>query len=152
MRSGIGTPATGTPTTTTNYTVTGIDANGCINTATSTITVNPLPPVTANSSTICVGQQIATFTATNASIYPWNPATRLTSGNGTPVTGTPVVTTNYTVTGTDVNGCTNTAISTITVNPLPVVAVNSSTICVGQETATLTATKANTYNGIQPRD
>ena len=140
-----GSPVTGTPTTTTNYTVTGTDANGCTNTATSTITVNPLPPVAVNSSTICVGQETATLTAANAGTYTWNPATTLSSSNGSPVTGTPTTTTNYTVTGTDANGCTNTATSTITVNPLPPVAVNSSTICVGQETATLTAANAITY-------
>jgi len=140
-----GSPVTGTPTTTTNYTVTGTDANGCTNTATSTITVNPLPPVAVNSSTICVGQETATLTAANAITYTWNPAITLSSSNGSPVTGTPTTTTNYTVTGTDANGCVNTATSTIIVNPLPNITVNTATICVGQQIALLTASGASTY-------
>ncbi len=127
-------------TSTTSYTVTGTDVNGCSNTAVSTITVNPLPPVAVNSPTICSGQS-ATLTATGASTYTW------TGGlpNGSPVT-TPVLNSNtsYTVTGTDANGCVNTAISNITVTASPNVAVNSPTICNGQNT-TLTATGANTY-------
>ena len=140
-----GSPVTGTPTTTTNYTVTGTDANGCTNIATSTITVNPLPPVAVNSSTICVGQETATLTAANAITYTWNPAITLSSSNGSPVTGTPTTTTNYTVTGTDANGCVNTATSTIIVNPLPNITVNTATICVGQQIALLTASGASTY-------
>jgi len=141
-----GSPVTGAPTATTIYTVTGTDANGCTNTATATITVNPLPPVAVNSSTICIGQQTATLTATGATSYSWNPSNTLSSNSGSPVVGTTTVTSDYTVTGTDANGCTNTATTTITINPLPPVAVNSATICVGQQTATLTATGATTYN------
>jgi len=141
-----GSPVSGNPTATTNYTVTGTDANGCVNTATTTITVNSLPIITVNSSTICVGQQMATLTAMGASIYTWNPTTNLTPTSGSPVSGNPTVTTNYTVTGTDINGCVNTATSTITVNALPIVTVNSATICAGQQTATLTATGASTYS------
>ena len=140
-----GSTVIGTPVTTTNYTVTGTDGNGCINTATSTITVNPLPPVAVNSSTICVGQQIASLTAANAVTYTWNPATTFSSNTGATVKGTPTITTSYTVAGTDANGCVNTANTTITVNQLPVITVNSSTICIGQGTATLTATNALTY-------
>jgi hypothetical protein len=60
----------------------------------------------------------------------------------------PSSTTNYSVTGTSSAGCvsTNTAVSSVTVNALPVVsaASNMTYICVGQ-TATLTATGGLTY-------
>ncbi len=125
---------------TTSYTVTGTDASGCTNTAIATVTVNPKPNVTVNSPSICTGTS-ATLTANGATTYTW------TGGlpNGSPVT-TPVLNSNtsYTVTGTDANGCSNTAVANVTVNPLPTVGVNSPTICAGQ-TATLTATGATTY-------
>ncbi|MDP2388424.1 MAG: PKD domain-containing protein [Bacteroidota bacterium] len=132
-------PLTVTPASTTSYTVTGTDANGCANTATSTITVNPLPVVTVNSATICVGVS-TTLTATGATSYSWN-----TGSTSNPLIDNPVASTNYTVAGTDANGCVNTATSTITVNPLPVVTVNSATICAGAN-ATLTAAGATSYS------
>ena len=67
-------------------------------------------------------------------------------------TATPATTTIYTVTGTDVNGCSNTSDVQITVNPLPTVR-NPGTdysICSGNMT-TLTGTGATTYvwdNGV----
>lgn len=103
-----------TPGSTTTYTVTGEDlATGCTATDDVTITVNPLPTVGAGADqTICAGEQI-TLSGTGADSYSWD--------NGV-VDGDPFVpgsTTTYTVTGTDVNGCENTATVTITVTPQP---------------------------------
>ena len=147
-----GTVVTGTPSSTTNYTITGIDVNGCINGTVTTIAVNPLPTVTVNSSTICIGQQTATLTANGALTYSWIPGTNLSATTGAVVTGTPPTTQNYTVAGMDINGCINGTVTTIAVNPLPTVTVNSSTICIGQQTATLTANGATTYSWIPGTD
>jgi gliding motility-associated-like protein len=142
-----GANVTASPSTTTAYTVVGTDANGCVNTGNITVTVNPLPTisVTPNSPAICVGSN-TTLTASGASTYTWSPVTGLSSGTGTTVTASPSNTTNYTITGTDVNGCQNTTTVTVTVNPLPNVTANAApaTICSGN-TTTLTANGANTY-------
>lgn len=108
------------PSATDTYTVTGTDANGCTNTATTTITVNTLPGVTANSSsaTACAGDGVI-FTGSGASSYTW------TGGVVDNVVFTPATTDTYTVTGTDINGCTNTATTTVTVNALPTVTATS---------------------------
>jgi gliding motility-associated-like protein len=143
-----GSIVTGTPTVTQNYTVAGIDANGCINGTITAITVNPLPTVTVNSASICIGQQTATLVANGASTYSWTPSVNLSSAAGTTVTGTPAANESYTITGTDANGCFSNTTSTITVNSLPTVTANSSTICLGQQTATLTANGATTYSWI----
>ena len=65
-------PATDNPTITTTYTVDGIDANGCTNQSTLTVTVNPLPTLTlsASPSTICPGAT-TTLTAIGAINYTW---------------------------------------------------------------------------------
>ena len=131
--------ATATPATNTTYTVTG-STLGCIGTAVSTVTVSNILALTVNSPTICAGQT-ANITASGATSYTWT-AGATSSGVNT-ATASPVATTSYTVTGTDL-GCTGTAVSTVTVNPLPLVAVTSPTICVGQ-TATMTASGATTY-------
>ena len=129
-------PLVVSPASTINYTVTGTSL-ACSGTATSTITVNPVPVVNVNSPAVCSGTA-ATLTATGATTYLWN-----NGSTDNPLTVSPSVTATYTVTGTDL-GCSANATSTVTVNPAPTVAVNSPTICVG-DAATLTATGASTY-------
>jgi gliding motility-associated-like protein len=134
---------TANPAATETYTVEGTDANGCKNTATATVTVNPLPTIAVASATICEGSS-TTLTASGADTYTWSPAAGLSSTTGTSVTASPAATVTYTVEGTDANGCKNTATATVTVNPLPTIAVANATICEGSST-TLTASGANTY-------
>ena len=129
------------PAATTIYTVTGTDGNACTNTATASVLVYNLPPVTATGTAICIGQQTATLTAAGALTYTWSTATVSQS-----LTVSPVVNTTYTVTGTDGNACTNTATASVLVNPLPIVSANSASICIGQQTATLTAHGASSYS------
>jgi metal-sulfur cluster biosynthetic enzyme len=96
-----------------NYTVTGTDINGCINSAIATVTTNALPSVNAISNaqgdSICSGNSIV-LNGSGALNYVW-------SGNiQNGVAFSPVSTQTYTLTGTDVNGCTNTDLITLTVN------------------------------------
>lgn len=123
--------------TSTTYTVTITDANGCIATDFDTVFVYATPVVTVNSPTICSGST-ATLTGGGASTYLWSTGAAVNS-----IIVSPATSMNYTVTGTSA-GCTATAISTVTVNPLPVVAANSPTICAG-DTAILTVGGASTY-------
>ncbi len=138
-----GTSITVAPSSTTTYTVTGTNANGCVNTATRLITVNPLPTVgtTATLTSVCIGTS-TTITGTGATTYTWQPGAL----SGTSITVAPASTTTYTVTGTNANGCINTATRVITVNIVPPVGTNvtSASICSGSST-TITGTGANTY-------
>ncbi|MFY7884790.1 MAG: Ig-like domain-containing protein, partial [Dolichospermum sp.] len=122
-----------------SYTV--VNANSCTTVVTRTITVNPLPTVTASAtaSTVCSGTA-TTLNGGGASSYSW------TGGVTNGVAFIPASTTTYTVTGTNGNGCVNTANITVTVNPLPVITITPSVtvICAGQ-TANLTASGATTY-------
>ena len=114
------------PTATTTYMVTGTDANGCVNTAMTTVTVNPLPTVTANSSavSVCTGGSV-TLTGGGAATYTWD------NNVIDAVSFVPTATTTYMVTGTDVNGCVNTATTTVTVNSLPTVSLGQDLIQCG---------------------
>lgn len=141
-----GASVTANPTTTTTYTVTGT-TSGCSGTATSTVTIGPNPTVTVTSPTICAGSS-ATLTANGATTYTWSPGAGLSSTFGATVTANPTTTTTYTVTGT-ISGCTGTATSIVTVTPLPVVTVNSETICAGS-LATLTASGGTSYSWSPP--
>lgn len=134
-----------TPVSTITYTVTGTDANGCQNQASVTVTVNPLPTVSAgNDVALCAGAS-APLTATGADTYTWSPAANLSSATGATVTATPPATVTYTVTGTDVSGCQNTDAVTVTVNPLPTVDAGADVVvCAGASTV-LTGSGAATY-------
>jgi hypothetical protein len=130
------------PTSTTTYTVTGTDANGCVSTAPVSVTVNPLPTVTATaaSNPICNGSSDV-LTAAGASTYVWS-----SGGTASTETVSPTSMTTYTVTGTDANGCANTATVMVMVNPLPTVTATaaSNSICIGSSDV-LTAAGASTY-------
>jgi hypothetical protein len=139
-----GATVTATPSTTIVYTVTGTDANGCISSATSTVTVNALPVITVNSASVC-GITPTTLIAGGALTYTWTPAISVSPTTGATVTATPMATTIYTVTGTDANGCYSSATSTVTVNPFPVVTVNSPSVCIGSS-VNLNASGASTYS------
>ncbi len=138
-----GSPVSVTPALTTTYTVTGTDANGCTSTSQITVTVNPVPTVTATppSATICAGSSV-TINMTGAASYSWLPGPLA----GSSQTLSPASTTTYTITGTGANGCTDTAQVMVTVNTLPTVTATSAptTICAGQS-ATLSAGGASTY-------
>jgi gliding motility-associated-like protein len=124
------------PSSTTPFSVTGTNGS-CTGSSTTTVFVNPLPSVTVNSSTICAGQT-ASLTATGAASYTWNNGTASNT-----LLDSPLSNNTYTVTGSTL-GCINTAIASVSVTPIPVITISTSTICAGQ-TATITPSGATTY-------
>jgi len=90
---------------------------GCIDTISHIVTIYPLPVIIVNNPTICLGESVL-LTASGASTYTWTPATGLSSTSGASVISTPAVTTIYTVTGVDANGCIGTVTSTVTVTTI----------------------------------
>ena len=133
---------TGVATGTVEYTITATTPApaGCTNAAVTKVlvTVHPIPTININTpAAICEGQSVS-LTATVAPVggtFLWTPG-NLTSN---PINVSPTTTTSYNVQYT-VNGCSNSASRNVTVNPLPSVAINtsSSSICAGK-TTTLTA-------------
>lgn len=94
---------------------------GCTDTLVQQVTVNPLPVLTTTPPpSICVGDA-AVMSVIGANSYVWSPCDSLTPCTGPTVTANPSVTTTYTVVGTDTNGCSSSAVITVTVNPLPLV-------------------------------
>ncbi|MDQ3110752.1 MAG: gliding motility-associated C-terminal domain-containing protein [Bacteroidota bacterium] len=115
--SGLATPtsasSTANPSTTTTYQVIGTDANGCMDTASITITVNPLPGVYITSTpTECgdstgtmVNSGVVTGTAPFTFAVGSNPASSTLPTN---MTGGA-----YTVVTTDANGCMSSQVVTV---------------------------------------
>lgn len=100
------------PSSNTNYTVIGTNSVGCTNSSTFSLIVNQNPTITAtsNSSIICSGQS-ASLSANGANTYTWN-----TASTNTIISVTPSITTNYTVNGSSIAGCTNSFVITQSVS------------------------------------
>ncbi|MEQ8580529.1 MAG: YHYH protein [Marinoscillum sp.] len=135
------------PEETTTYTVTGTGDNGCSASDEITIVVNMLPTVVASATSlsVCSGEEI-TLTGSGADTYMWDH--NVTDGESFII----ALTTTFTVTGTDANGCTASDAITITVNEAPQITATASTteICAG-ETVTLSGSGGTTYewdNGV----
>jgi gliding motility-associated-like protein len=117
-----------------DYTVRVTDAFGCEGVSPPfAFTVNALPDVWAQAAPICAGAT-ATLEAFGAQTYVWNGG-GLGNVPGQTVTDAPIATTQYTVTGTDANGCVQTATVTLVVHPLPNAVIEGATVfCTGQST------------------
>jgi hypothetical protein len=135
------------PTVTTTYVVAGISATGCITRDTVIVTVTPRPVVAVADTvvTYCGTGSGALLEASGAVSYLWSPSVGLSDVNASNPTATPAVTTLYTVTGTDANGCTNTA--TVRVFVPRVNAGSNRIVCAGQST-TLTTTYTGSTTGL----
>jgi gliding motility-associated-like protein len=138
------------PSATTTYTVTVTDKNGSglSATATSLFTVHSKPDINVSPATICSGacDTIYASGVGAGGMYTWlSPL----NGNIDFQRVCPATTTTYSVTGTDVNGCWDTAVATVTVNAIPQITAPDAGICPGGS-AVLTATGASTYTWSPP--
>lgn len=83
--------------------------------STAVITVTPLPVANAgNDTTISLGYSI-TLNGTGGTIYSWAPSSGLSNSNIQNPVASPTVTTTYTLTVTDANGCSGSSTIKITV-------------------------------------
>ncbi|MDQ3111890.1 MAG: PKD domain-containing protein [Bacteroidota bacterium] len=137
------TTANATGLTAGSYTCTITDANGCI--ITRTVNITQPSAVTASTTTTpsTCGNPNGTATVTPGGgtgpyTYSWN-----TTPVQTTVTATGLLVGSYTVTVTDFNGCSTTAIATVINSGGPAASISSSTniACFGASTGSATATQ-----------
>ena len=82
-----------------------------------TVTVNPLPTISACCpATILEGESV-TLTATGGVLYYWTPGSTISNQSASPTTAEPITTTTYFVIGEDANSCQNW--DTVTINVIP---------------------------------
>lgn len=139
--SGIGNSINISPETNTNYQVIGEDDYGCINSDSLLIKVNqkPIIKITSLNLEICDGDT-ATLSANGATTYEWGPG-KLKGKN---ISVAPNTTTEYTVIGTDINGCQNNDSTTVLVHEKPIVSAKAINpiICIKIDSDSLIGTPA----------
>ena len=139
----------------TSYSVITTDANSC--TASSSTTINQPSMLACDSGvdqTICNGTNASLGVTPNGGTYPynysWSPSAGLNFSNISDPTASPTITTTYTITVTDNNGCTAMDSVQIIINPLSAnptgVLASANTICIGA-TTTLTVTGGSLGTG-----
>ncbi|GDX51088.1 hypothetical protein LBMAG27_01350 [Bacteroidota bacterium] len=123
LNTSTGSTVVATPTSSTNYLVIGTDANGCTGFTTIDITINPNLIIYGANESVCIGQNVTLYSS-GAYFYMWTPDPTLNSYYDSTVIASPLISTTYTLTGMNMYGCMDTALYSVTVNPLPIVAVN----------------------------
>lgn len=142
--------ANSTPAMSGSYTVIAT-VGTCTASAVTNVVVNPLPtPFASNTGPYCVGQNISlNVNAFNS--YAWSGPNAFVSTAQSPVINNAqmIHAGNYVVTVIDANNCSNTSTTNVVVNPLPVITVNSPTVC-ENSTINLTATGGASYSWTGP--
>jgi PKD repeat protein len=129
-----------TPAAAITYTVTVTDNNGCVATDDVDVTINPVPVADAGTDASICQNASTTLNGAGGVSYLWSPATGLDDATLQNPSASPQVTTTYTVTATDANGCTATDDVDVTVTPSePVDAGLDDSACSG-DPVSLTAT------------
>jgi len=132
------------------YIVTVTDGNGCSSTAQTSVVINNNPTAIASGNTPCEGHSL-NLTSGGGATYNWAGPNSFTSSSQNPsISG--VISSDagtYTVTVTDVNGCTAIAQAIISINANPTATGSRNTPCEGQ-TLNLTSGGGSTYNWAGP--
>jgi hypothetical protein len=128
------------PVNSTTYSVIGESMQGCVNIASASVVINDSPSLSVNSASSCAGS-VVILSATGVSSYTWaNGVTTQT------ISVSPLVSSTYSLIGA-ASGCTFvlSATAAVTVYSVPLVSVNSASVCVG-ETVILNAVGADTFS------
>ena len=125
-------------TTSSNFIVNGIDLNNCSNKDTVTVNVLALPFVNAGQDeVICFGDSIQ-LSVVGADNYIWTPNNDINNNLIPNPTVYPTILTEYIVTGTDTNNCSNTDTLKVEINDLPlIITSNDTVICLGDRISIL---------------
>lgn len=128
-----------------------VGAGSCSASITTSVTINSLPvPNISSNSPVCAGQAI-NLNGSGGNSYFWQGPAGYTSNTQNPLINSSSAANNgtYTLTVTDVNGCSSSTTQAFVVNPLPSVNATGSSVCVNQ-TVNLTSGGGITYSWTGP--
>ena len=133
-------------TTTQDYIITGTDLNNCTNQDTVTVTILSLPVIDAGiDDTICIGDSVQLL-VTGGENYIWTPNIDISSNSISNPIAYPTNLTEFIVTGTDLNNCSNNDTININVNPLPILTTSNDAVICDGDTIQIEVFGGNTFN------
>ncbi|HRD40579.1 MAG TPA: PKD domain-containing protein, partial [Bacteroidia bacterium] len=115
-----------------NYVLTVTDANGCVNSTNQNVVVNPQPAVSISGNTVCLNLNTS-LSANGGTSYSWTGPAGFTSTSQNPAIINAQLSNagQYQVIITDANTCSDTLVTNLIVNSLPVPQINTnSPICI----------------------
>ncbi len=118
------------PTSTTTYILT-VQEGLCTDRDTVTLTVHPQPTIVAGSYSLCGGGSVLHNAAGSAGVYRWAPAEGVSNPDTSAPILSPEITTDYTVTLTDLHGCSTSAVVRVEVNESGIDAGRDTSVCRG---------------------
>ena len=110
----------------------GNNTLGCRDTLLKGVQINPEPLLHAAGGDTCFGSSVH-ISASGGTSYKWFPPAGLTSDNIRNPVASPSVTTIYTVTATDTNGCAKSAPVPVIIHPIPPKSTLDTTIVIGEK-------------------
>lgn len=131
------------------FIVVGTDANGCVNSDSLILTINPLPVVALSGNNLVCSGDSTLLTGSSGGTSQWylNGVAIVGATSNTYYATTAGV---YNMTKTNLNGCTDSASTGITVTVVlpPTVSVSGNSVICNGDSTTLTASGANTYTWV----
>ncbi len=122
------------------YTVTATASNNCTAVASTVLIVNQLPTPSINAPVnLCIGES-ALISVSGGSSYLWS-----TGATTSAITISPTATSTYSVTASNLAGCTASTSRSVQVNPLPVLNIAGSNTLCENNPSTLVVSGASTY-------
>ncbi len=114
-----------------NVTLTVADINGCTDFSTIPVTIFPNPVASAGTDAAICGGSSTTLNGSGGVSYLWEPPDGLSSQFISNPVASPLVTTTYTMTISDANGCQDTDDVTVSIGPTPAAAFSANNECLG---------------------
>ena len=127
-----------TPSITTTYSVTGTNSNNCVTNVPTLVQVLVLlnPTITVNSTAVICSGNSYTISPSGGVTYSYSGGSNIVN---------PLTTTVYTITGASAQGCSGTALITVSVQPSLSLSIAGTTIACEGESYTLICSGANSY-------
>ncbi len=132
---------------TTQFVVTGKSVDNCFRSDTVEVVVSiPVDIQARADTTICEGVELQLYTVGDAATFSWSPSSSLSDPSSESPVAQPLYTTEYVITASNPDGCTDKDTVLVTVKLLPVVSITNDTLVYPKVKVQLNASGGSSYS------